>query len=210
MAIVIREVEDADIPRACVIEGLAYKNNPLGSILAPGPFPPDAAQQRIDQIIGMRKDDPTAKYSQAVDEASWTMIAFAKWHIYQTESQVAASVRPLSFGGGRNKDACTAFFGGMAERKKALMGNAPHIYLHLLHTDPEYQGRGAGGLLVTMITRRADELGLPVYLESSTVAHRFYQNHSFRDFEVLKVDLSAWGGGIHEQPLMIRSPTMTA
>jgi len=78
--------------------------------------------------------------------------------------------------------------------------------LHLLHTDPDLQGRGAGGLLLDRIIRRADELGLPIYLESSAAGHRFYQNRGLKDVEFLKVDFRPYGGPIHEQPLMLREP----
>ena len=77
----------------------------------------------------------------------------------------------------------------------------------MLHTDPDFQGRGAGGMLVDWGTRKADELGLPAYLESSAKGHRFYQKYGFKDLEILRVDFSQFGGPLHEQPLMIREPS---
>jgi GNAT superfamily N-acetyltransferase len=80
--------------------------------------------------------------------------------------------------------------------------------LHMLHTDPEYQGQGAGGALMEWGKQKADELGLPTYLESSAKGHRFYQKHGFKDVQVMTMDLSQYGGtGTHEQPLMIREPS---
>jgi N-acetylglutamate synthase-like GNAT family acetyltransferase len=77
----------------------------------------------------------------------------------------------------------------------------------MLHTDPAFQGRGAGGLLVKWGTKKADELGLPAYLESSTKGHGFYQKHGFKDVEVFVLDLAKYGGtGLYEEPLMIREP----
>lgn len=127
MGIIVRDVSDEDIPRSCEIEIIAYRGGALGPILAPGPFPPDSMKQRIDQVINMRKDDPTAVYLQAFDEESGKMVAFAKWHIYETPEAAAKSSRPLTFGAGRNKDACMLFFGGMAKRKKELMDDKAHL-----------------------------------------------------------------------------------
>ena len=127
MAITVREVSDDEIPRACEIELLAYKGGALSPVLAPGPFPPESWQQRIDQVVNMRKDDPTAVYLQAFDEETGKMVAFAKWHIYETSEAASRSSRPLSFGAGRNKEACMLFFGGMAKRKEELIGNKPHL-----------------------------------------------------------------------------------
>lgn len=73
----------------------------------------------------------------------------------------------------------------------------------MLHTDPEFQGRGAGSALIEWGKKMADEVGLPIYLESSAVGHGFYKKHGFKDIEVMKIDFSPYGGPIHEQPLMI-------
>lgn len=127
MSLVLRQVSDDEISRACEIEFLAYKDSALSPILAPGPFPPDALQQRSQQLVKARQDDRTVCYLQAHDEAAGKMIAFAKWHIFDTSASVPASARPLTFGPGKNVEACQLFFGGMAERKEAIMGKAPHI-----------------------------------------------------------------------------------
>jgi GNAT superfamily N-acetyltransferase len=79
--------------------------------------------------------------------------------------------------------------------------------LHMLHTDPEYQGRGAGSALMDWGKQKADELRLPIYLESSRKGHLFYQKHGFKDIEVLDIDLSKFGGPVHKQPLMIWEPS---
>ena len=127
MRIVLREVSDAEILRACEIESLAYKDNALGPAMAPGPFPPDALQQKAQQLAKTRHENPTVYYLQAYDEAAGKMVAFAKWHIFETSAAAAASARPLVFGPGTNAEACRLFFGGMAERKAALIGESPHI-----------------------------------------------------------------------------------
>jgi GNAT superfamily N-acetyltransferase len=65
--------------------------------------------------------------------------------------------------------------------------------MHLLHTDPHYQGRGAGGMLVSQAIEEAARRGLPAYLESSEAAHQLYLKHGFRDLEELTTDFSTWG-----------------
>lgn len=127
MGLVIREVSDEDISRACEIELSAYKNSPLGPILAPGPFPPDSQQRRVEELVNTRKDDPSVTYLQVFDEEAGTMVAFVKWHTFETSEAAAASSRPLSIGDGRNKEACMLLYGGLKEKKKEIMGNKPHM-----------------------------------------------------------------------------------
>jgi len=124
----VLQATDADIPQACALETLAYANNVASPVFFPGPFPPDAREQRIAQIINMRKDDPTATFLKAVDQDSGTMLAFAKWHVYETkEALEKAPTRSLRFGEGTNQEACEAFFGGLVRRKKEIVGLRPHM-----------------------------------------------------------------------------------
>lgn len=77
----------------------------------------------------------------------------------------------------------------------------------MLHTDPAFQGRGAGGKLIEWGTKIADKLGLPAYLEASPKGHSVYQRHGFEDLEVFDLDLSKYGGtGIYKEPIMLREP----
>jgi GNAT superfamily N-acetyltransferase len=231
MAIIVQKASAADVPRACEIEAAAYAETPANTVLFPGPFPADMAAKKAERLITEIKNDLTVLCLKAVDEETGEIIAFAKWHIYTTPEAAAAAEKVLFFGPGTNQDACYALFGGMAKKKKELLGNKPHICmflsaadishfttyihrltttdLHLLHTDPKHQRRGAASLLVQSGLRRADELNLPVYLESSPVAHAFYQKQGLNDVENFSIDLSQFGAGKepHSVPIMMRQPT---
>ena len=75
----------------------------------------------------------------------------------------------------------------------------------MLHTDPKHQRRGAASALIRWGTQKADELGLPVYLESSAEGHVLYNRHGFKDIEIFEVDLKPFGHDkIHCAPLMLR------
>jgi hypothetical protein len=128
MAIVVREASDDDLPRAIEVETAAYADNPLNPVLFPGPFPPDASKNRVPDLINLRNSDPTVKFLQAYDEETKQLVAFAKWSIYKTYEEAAASDRPMrSFGPGTNQEGCEAFFGILKSKKKELMGHKPHL-----------------------------------------------------------------------------------
>ncbi|KAF9734086.1 hypothetical protein PMIN03_003092 [Paraphaeosphaeria minitans] len=209
MGIRIREASDEDIPRAAQGEADAYgagRNGP--SLFFPGPFPVPPIESRTNQIIDMRKNDPTCQLLIVVDEETSEQMGFAKYHIYKTSEDVSSYAgRPVPSGPGVNEAACEAFFGGLVVRKKAIMGTKPQIYLHMLHTEPKYQRRGAASALLKWATERADQLGLPVYLESSFEAHVLYGRYGFKDAEIFECDMRPFGGDkIVTVPLMIREP----
>lgn len=84
--------------------------------------------------------------------------------------------------------------------------------LHMLHTDPKYQRRGAASILMKQGLGKADELGLLSYLESSPDSPHFYQKHGFTSIEEFAFDLGNFGGGegVHVTPIMTREPQRRA
>jgi GNAT superfamily N-acetyltransferase len=79
--------------------------------------------------------------------------------------------------------------------------------LSLLSTDPDYQKKGLATILLNHVFDLADAEGRKVYVESTMAGHPVYERFGFRDIDLLRVDLSKWGG---EKPglntIMLRDP----
>ncbi|KAI1075801.1 acyl-CoA N-acyltransferase [Whalleya microplaca] len=192
MPLKLQPATEADARRAVEIEADAYAPNPFNRVLFPGPFPPEARDCRVKEISEQLRDDKTTRWLKVVDTNldGEQMIAFAKWHIYTEKPQPT----PRAFGPGCNVEACELLFGGIAnQRANILREKAEYVFLHLLHTDPQHQGRGAATLLVKWVMEEAKKLGLVAYLESSQAGHSLYKKCGFRDVECLSVDMSKWG-----------------
>ena len=103
-----------------------------------------------------------------------------------------------------SQDARKRFMAGVTDTEavhKRLM-RVPHWYLWLLGVAPDRQGHGYGSALLQPILARADEDGVPCYLETQTERNvAFYRR---RGFEVAEtglmpgVDLPVW--------YLVRSP----
>jgi GNAT superfamily N-acetyltransferase len=69
---------------------------------------------------------------------------------------------------------------GYADEAHKRLLQRPHWYLWALGVDPHRQGQGIGSSLIRPILERADEEGLPCYLETETEGNvRFYERRGF-------------------------------
>ena len=209
MPLKVLPATDEDAPRSFEIEHLAYQatNDPINDLLFPGPMPPDANEKRAEGLLKLKQESPYIVWLKVVDEELDLMIAFAEWHIYETEVPKA---KKRTFGPGSNPQVCDEFFGALATKTAELMGKQPHvcrseimvhvclltyIVLKFLHTDPAHQKRGAGGMLIKWGLEKAKELKLPAYLEASPAGKPLYIKHGFHEIGRSEFDLQKWGGG---------------
>jgi ribosomal protein S18 acetylase RimI-like enzyme len=80
-----------------------------------------------------------------------------------------------------NKRVNLALLPGLEKMHKAH-ADCPHYYVAVAATLPEAQGRGHLSTLMRAVTRRADEEGLPCYLECSGTRNRsIYMRFGFRE-----------------------------
>jgi len=64
--------------------------------------------------------------------------------------------------------------------------------LKILYTNPEYQHRGVAAALLDWGCRKADQLGLTTYLESSPVARDFYPKFGFIETKTYSLTWDRW------------------
>jgi len=70
---------------------------------------------------------------------------------------------------------------GWEKLERAHPHTPPHLYLALLGTEPEAQGRGLGSAVMAPVLEQCDSDGVGAYLESSKERNiDFYARHGFR------------------------------
>lgn len=72
------------------------------------------------------------------------------------------------------------FFGAMSDSHKKIMGDRPHWYLELIVVKKEYQGKGAGGLMIRYGVEKADEAEVEAYLDASPSGRPVYERYGFK------------------------------
>ncbi|KAL7936373.1 acyl-CoA N-acyltransferase [Trichoderma chlorosporum] len=210
MPLTIAPALEEDLPRSIAIEKRAYGPSKVTPILFPGEGL--SLEDRIAVMTTRIRGEPAAQCIKVVDtdleaKGEESMIAFSLWFVW------AADLRPSlperKWGAGCNVEACEAFFCEMDRRWWAKFEGKPHVYLKLLHTDPDHQRRGAGGLCLKWGAAEADRLGLVSYLEASEEGRPLYEKYGFKEVDKIVVDMSKWGGPKDAVAyLMVREPVL--
>jgi hypothetical protein len=122
-----------------------------------------------------------------------TVIAFAQWIAPSKTTTPELPTWPA----GSDSELANSFFGGLFSTHKRLMDGRRHWYLELVATRPEFQGKGAAGMLLRWGLEKADGEGAESYLEASPEGKPIYERFGFVAQEELVVDLE--GKGLEEK-----------
>lgn len=122
-----------------------------------------------------------------------TIIAFSKWNTPSAPISVDLPTWPE----GGDVELANKFFGGMFATHRRLMEGRKHWYLELIATRPEFQGKGAAGMLMRWGLEKADEEGVETYLEASPAGKPIYEHFGFQEVDRLVHNLE--GKGVEEK-----------
>lgn len=125
MRLEVKECPKAEFAHAISVENKAFRvdADTKKSVLFPGPFPANAAEVRLAEMLQEVQDDPSSIWLKVVDNEATNPsegIAYARWHIYK---DTAAGERPSRvWGEGANKEACDLFFGVLSSKMRENIG----------------------------------------------------------------------------------------
>ncbi|KAI4718001.1 hypothetical protein E4T48_05761 [Aureobasidium sp. EXF-10727] len=97
---------------------------------------------------------------------------------------------------------CREVMRDIADKRKMLF-TEPYCQLHICFTDPDYQRRGIGSMMLQWGCDLADQLFLPSWVEASPTGNFLYRKHGYADVDVKK------GGGM-EGSLMKREAKVSS
>ena len=80
--------------------------------------------------------------------------------------------------------------------RKANMKGREYIYLMIIGVGSEYQGQGLGGKLLKALIEKSEQVGIPIYTETSTEKNvRMYERLGFRPIKQVTlpiINLPQW------------------
>jgi predicted N-acetyltransferase YhbS len=167
----VRLLTPADVPAASAALARAFEDDPVMSWLYPG-------LTRMERFFGgfeLKLHVPNGAVYTTDDVAGAAI--WAPPNKWRTSGLDVLRVAPglLRITGSR--------LGRALGTMRAIEGKhpkEPHYYLAVLGTDPEHQGKGVGGALMTPMLERCDREGTPAFLESSKESNvPFYRRFGF-------------------------------
>ncbi|KAH6679671.1 acyl-CoA N-acyltransferase [Halenospora varia] len=85
----------------------------------------------------------------------------------------------------------TKFWDPMTSQHARVMSGRPHLFLEILASLPEYQGRGLGKQLLKWGTDRADREGVECYLDASEKGKGLYERYGRFEVRIEAKDAEA-------------------
>ncbi|KAF9885571.1 hypothetical protein FE257_012777 [Aspergillus nanangensis] len=146
---------------------------------------------------------------KCVDTETGRIAGMATWQVYWRERTAEERIKPwIGWLEGAQRQRAEGFLGQLWEKREKWIGEKKHIYCHTVAVHPEYQGRGVGKHLVQWGLDTAEQLQVPIYLESTVEGVPLYERTGFQTLQEgvtftpevtqLKEDIQA--------PLMVKMP----
>jgi GNAT superfamily N-acetyltransferase len=180
----VRRATSADVPALAAMLARAFLDDPVASWA----WRPDRLRlAALERFHGVRLRQLLA------GEEVWTTDELTcaalwappgRWHstLRETAELVPSFLHPRLF--------MRMPLVGLAWEKleRAHPRTPPHMYLALLGTEPEAQGRGLGSAVMAPVLQQCDSDGVGAYLESSKERNiDFYARHGFRVLDEIQL-----------------------
>ncbi|KAH9884420.1 acyl-CoA N-acyltransferase [Xylariomycetidae sp. FL2044] len=119
---------------------------------------------------------------KVVETRTRRIIAASNWKVYPNGAPSSAGDTAPEWLRDEDRERAARMLGAMNEARRAANPGG-FVYLHTCFTDPEYQRRGAGSMMMQWGCDLADQLFLPAWIEASPEGNALYRKYGFYDLE---------------------------
>ncbi|EAT78237.1 hypothetical protein HBH56_231020 [Parastagonospora nodorum] len=158
----------------------AFKDNAVSKAL----FPSATASDMTNPESEFRKahtghttqywpTDSTQYTLKCVDSETGEIVGMALWEIYLTTSKWRRG--KISWLSGEERERAEALISPLWNAREKLWLDQKYIYCHAIAVHPDYQRKGIGKLLMEFGIGVAQQVELPIYIESSEEGVRLYE-----------------------------------
>ena len=185
----VRRATEADIDACAAVLTRAFQDDP-GTMLVE---PDDARRREIFRPFFRTFIAASIADGADIVVPAGELNGVASWfgpdaHAPREASMVEHGLLDVLGGFGEEATGRLGPMTGELDAQHARLMQEPHLRLEFFGVDPDAQGRGIGVALAEHGHRRADELGLPCYLDTFTTKNvGFYERRGYRVIEMFTV-----------------------
>jgi GNAT superfamily N-acetyltransferase len=110
---------------------------------------------------------------KCVDTETGEIVGMALWDIYLTPSNWRRG--EISWLSGQERERADALISPLWDAREKLWTDQKYIYCHVMAVHPNYQRKGLGKLLMEYGISIAQQVELPIYIESSQEGIKLYE-----------------------------------
>ena len=176
-----------------------------------------------DRILKSTKNDPAAHCFCARDKSSNNILGVSWWDMVENPprtkaemdtafEQAAQSRYEVPSTAGTNEELDRAFFKARlySEMEATATCDQGYVTCKTLAVLPSSQRLGIGSLLLKHGLLKADELGLPVYLDASVSGRPLYERYGFKVVRDVPMNFLDYGGRSDGRHTSMLRPAQTA
>lgn len=133
--------------------------------------------------LSWHRNDPSSHWLYVIDEDSGDVVGGMQWNIYNT-NPYATEQSPLTaywFPDGPTRRVGNQLLLGLTTHRPCSMSK-PHLLISYCFVHSAHRNRGVASLMLKWGTRKADDLGLEAFVESTEIGRKAYEKHGFRVF----------------------------
>ncbi|KAI1374519.1 hypothetical protein F4677DRAFT_447156 [Hypoxylon crocopeplum] len=187
MALKLHEVTSEEEFRLVVdVEHEAY-GNPFNGVweITKGSSPEECTARQFS----WHKAEPGSHWVYVTDEATGDVIGGTQWIIHETnpfaKEQPEKTIYWLPEGPA--KEIGNQLLRDLGKHRPGIMSK-PHLLISYCFVHSAHRNRGAASLMLQWGTKKADELGLDAFVESTEMARSAYEKHGFYVIGDLNMD----------------------
>ena len=217
MPLVIQAAKETDVANLVDVYNAAFSStSPIHRNLYPNGAT-DIAREYVGKGFQETIRDPTCSFFTVVDTDNNSRItAWISWKTYKVVQPESEWNKPFESPKPKtspsypdvNLEFAAKFFGGLAKLKRDYLKGKARVHIDLLVTDPDYQRRGCGKMLLDKCAEHADQLQLSTVLGASPIGAPLYYREGFVpvDGAVDTLELKDYGRDIKHATVLMERP----
>ncbi|KAI0173196.1 acyl-CoA N-acyltransferase [Hypoxylon sp. FL1284] len=139
----------------------------------------DAIKEAADRLKLWHTHDPSSYWNKVVDTETGKIAGGALWNIHKENPFANPSASEVTW----FPDDSSRTFVEKAlvnhSRPRSQRAQRPHLYLFIIFTHPDHRRRGVGQQFMDWGMKKADELGLEFFLDSTPYGRPLYEANGF-------------------------------